>query len=110
MKKDIRQETNFLEIMGDTPTIRLLDFLIENDRDSWNLVEIRDNINIGYSTLKILLPKLLKENIVEIKKKVGKSNLYTINRNNEIVKKIYNLYNTINRISIKALQKDLNSN
>jgi hypothetical protein len=112
MKNEIKlkTQTNFAEVTGDSPNIRLIDFLIENDRDSWTMVEIKNNANIGYSTLKIILPRLLKMNIVEVKKKVGKSKLYAINKNNEIVKKIYELYHLVNSVAYKKLQKDLNSN
>lgn len=98
-------KTNFVEIMGDNPTARILDFLIENDRDSWTLVEIRDSAEVGYSTLKIIMPQMLKNDLVIIKKKVSKSNLYTINKDNPIIKKIYELYNTINQTEIKRFIK-----
>ena len=91
--------------MGDNPTARILDFLIENDRDSWTLVEIRDSAEVGYSTLKIIMPQMLKNDLVIIKKKVSKSNLYTINKDNPIIKKIYELYNTINQTEIKRFIK-----
>ena len=81
--------------MGKNPINRILDFLIENDRDSWNMVEIRDNANVGYSTLKQILPKMLNSKLIKITKTVGKSNLYMINKNSEIVNKIYELHKKI---------------
>ena len=109
MKTEDQTKTNFLEIIGDSPTTRVIDFLIENDRDSWTLIEIKNNAGIGYSTLKILMPKLLEYDLLEIKKIVGKSKLYTINKNNEIVRKLYELYNISNKVVLKRLQKSLNT-
>ena len=99
-------KTNFVEIMGDNPTARILDFLIENDRDSWTMVEIRDGAKVGYSTLKIILPQMLKNKLIIVKKTVGKSRLFTINKENPIIKKVYELYNTINKIEIKRFIKE----
>lgn len=98
--------TNFVEIMGDNPTVRILDFLIENDRDSWTMVEIRNGASVGYSTLKSVLPKMLKNGLIMVKKTVGRARLFVINKENPIIKKMYELYNTINGVEIKRFIKD----
>lgn len=79
-------KTIFQETLGDSPQIKILDFLMENQRCGWTLVELRDNSKVGYSTLKIMLPELLKKELVIIDKKVGKSNLYKINLKNPAIK------------------------
>jgi len=57
----------------------------------------------GNSTLKIILPKMLKNNLIKISKIVGKSKLYLIDKDNIVVKKIYDLYKTINLKEIKKV-------
>ncbi len=99
-------KTNFVEVMGDNPTTRVIDFLIENDRDIWTMVEMRDGAEVGYSTLKVILPKMLKNNLIIVKKTVGKSRLFAINRENFIIKKMYELYNIINKVEIKKFIKE----
>lgn len=79
-------KTIFQETLGDAPQVKILNFLIENERTSWSLIEIKDNTNTGYATLKYMLPKMLKKNLVIIDKKVGKTNLYKINLDNEAIK------------------------
>lgn len=95
-------KTSFLRVMGANPINRVLDFLIENDRESWTMIEISKNANIGYSTLKLILPKLLKNKLIIIQKQIGKTKLYAVNKDNIIVKKIYELYNQINITQIKS--------
>jgi len=95
--------TSFLEVLGDSPTNKVLDFLIENDRTSWSMNEIRDNANVGYSTLKLILPIMLKNDLIEVDKKIGKIKLYVIKKDGKIVKKIYELYNEINTLEINKL-------
>jgi len=97
-------KTSFLRVMGSSPVNRVLDFLIENDRDSWTMVEISKNAGVGYSTLKIVLPRLLKTELIIIRKVVGKAKLYAINKENQVVKKLYNLYTQINLSEIKKFK------
>ena len=92
--------TSFLEVMGDSPINKVIDFLIENDRESWSMNEISENANVGYSTLKLLLPKMIKDDMISITKEIGKIKLYTINKKSSIIKKIYNLYHEINKFTI----------
>ena len=89
-------KTNFVKVMGESPRIKVLDFLIENGRTRWSLSELRE-ARVGYSTLKILMPELLKLGIVKIDDVYGKLKLYKINKENPLVSSIIKLYNQINR-------------
>lgn len=95
-------KTFFLEIMGASPMNRVLDFLIENDRTSWSMVEISKNAGVGYSTLKLILPRLEKNKLILVDKQIGKIKLYKINKEDSIVKKIYSLHKEIN---IKIMER-----
>ncbi len=79
-------KTIFVETLGNSPQVKVLDFLIENQRCGWSLVEIKNETKTGYATLKYLLPKMLKRKLVIITKKIGKINLYKINVENKAVK------------------------
>lgn len=96
-------KTSFLKVMGANPINKTLDFLIENERDSWTMAEISKNAGVGYSTLKLVLPKLLKNELIFIDKQIGKLKLYKINKENKIVSKLYLLHNTINKESISNI-------
>lgn len=100
-----KTKTSFIKVMGGSPINRVLDFLIENKRESWTMIEISKNSNVGYSTLKIILPKMLNEELIIIKKEIGKAKLYTINENNDITIKISELYHAINLREIKKFKK-----
>ena len=84
-------KTIFREIFGDSPQIKVLDFLLDNPKELWTLYEIRDETKTSYATLKKLMPKLLEKEIVIVKKKVGKSNLYSLNMKNPSVKQLIQL-------------------
>jgi len=74
--------------MGNSPQVKVIDFFIDNMRTSWSLVEIKNNTNTGYSTLKLLLPRLVKQRIVKVDKKLGKIKFYTLNMKNPAVKRL----------------------
>jgi len=80
------KKTIFSETLGNSPQVKVLDFLIDNHMHNFSLVEIKDGTNAGYATLKKLLPKMLEKKLVIIEKKVGKAKLYKINLENNAIK------------------------
>lgn len=100
------EETSFIKVLGGSPVNRVFDFLIENDRTSWTMVEIRDGAKVGYATLKIIIPKLLQNNLIKITKEIGKAKLYTTNQENPVVKRLYDLYNEINAFEIRRFKSN----
>lgn len=83
-------KTVLREFFGDSPQVKVLDFFMENAviNNGWSIVEIQKKTNTGYSTLKILLPKLVKKKILKIQKKLGKIKFYQLNKENIIVEKM----------------------
>ncbi len=79
-------KTIFVETLGNSPQIKVLDFLICFREFDYPLTELSKNTKVSYSTLKYLLPKMLKRKLVIITKKVGKANLYKINVENNAVR------------------------
>jgi len=81
----------FLEFLGDTPQLRVLDFLIDNHPFDYPLTEIARNSEVSYSTLQIFWDKLEKNGIVIKTRRVGKSDLYKLNTENHAVKQLIKL-------------------
>lgn len=99
-------DTAFLEVMGASPINKVLGFLIENERASWSMNEISENANVGYSTLKIVLPKMLKNKLLFVDKRIGKIKLYKINKENEIIKFIVSIYKTIEKRELRKFKEE----
>ena len=85
IKKD---KSAFLEYVGDTPQLRVLDFFIGNHFFDFPLTEIARGSEISYNSLKAILPKLLERKILVESRKVGKSHYYRFNMENEFVQNI----------------------
>lgn len=81
----------FLEYFGDTPKLRALDFLIENHFFDYPITEIAKGSNVSYNSLVSFFSDWVKLEVVIVTRKVGKSDYYKLNLNNEFVKNIIKL-------------------
>ena len=83
-------KTIFREFMGNSPQVKVLDFFIDGSllNNGWSIVEIRKETRTGYSTLKKLLPQLVKKKILKVQKKLGKIKFYQLNKNNLVVQRM----------------------
>ena len=84
-------ETIFLEVFGNNPIMKVLDFLISFQLFDYPLTEIAKNSGVSYSTLQIFWGKLEKNKIVVKTRRVGKSDLYKLNTNNPAVQQLIKL-------------------
>ncbi|MBI2671053.1 helix-turn-helix transcriptional regulator [Candidatus Woesearchaeota archaeon] len=87
----MKNETTFIEIFGNNPVIKVLDFLITYQLFDYPLTEIAKKSGVSYSTLQTFWSKLEKNNIVVKTRRVGKSNLYKLNTNNPAIKQLIKL-------------------
>ncbi|KYK31834.1 MAG: hypothetical protein AYK22_07735 [Thermoplasmatales archaeon SG8-52-3] len=91
----MKETTIFREALGDSPVIRVLDFLIEGRGLDYSLSDITENSNIGWTTLHRIWDKLVKLNIVIPTREIGRAKLFKLNEENPAVKKLINLYDTL---------------
>ena len=91
----MEQTTIFKETLGDTPIIRVLDFLIEGRGLDYSLSDIAENSNIGWTTLHRIWDKMLRLNIVKPTREIGRAKLFKLNEDNPAVKDIIKLYDTL---------------
>ena len=82
----------FLEIFGDSPILRVLDFLVVNEEFDYSMTDIAKLSGVGYSTLKLFWQKFEDDGIIKNIRTVGKAKMYKINVNNPVVKKFRDFY------------------
>ncbi|HLC78621.1 MAG TPA: helix-turn-helix domain-containing protein [Candidatus Nanoarchaeia archaeon] len=87
----MKNETIFLEVFGNNPVMKVLDFLISFQAFDYPLTEIAKNSSVSYSTLQTFWDKLERNKIVIKTRRVGKSNLYKLNTSNPAVKQLIKL-------------------
>ncbi|MCF7910582.1 hypothetical protein K9L16_02835 [Candidatus Pacearchaeota archaeon] len=86
-----KNKSAFLDYVGDTPQLRILDFFIGNYFFDFPLTEIARESEVSYNSLKALLPKLLEKDILIVSRKIGKSDYYKLNIESQFVKNIIKL-------------------
>lgn len=96
----------FLEVFGDYPQIKVLDFLIENDIFDYSKTQIAELSDVSFNTLETLWNKLLGEDIIKETRKVGNSQMYQLNKENHIVKMLLEIDKKLMLESIKEAEKE----
>ena len=84
--KSKKENNIFLEVVGDTPKTRILDFLMTFSHFDYPKTEIARNSGVSYTNLELILPKLVNLELVRKTRKVGKSEMYQINKENPTTK------------------------
>ena len=82
----------FLKKQGESPRNKVLDFLITYSELDYSLKEVSNHSGAGYSTVKILIKKLVKGRWIIPTRKISKIKLYKLNVNNPEVKKFIEFY------------------
>lgn len=88
----MKDKTIFLETFGDSPTLRVMDFLVVNEDFDYSMTDISSLSCVGYSTLKLFWNRLEKNKIVTKTRIVGKAKMYKLNLSNPVVKKFRDFY------------------
>ena len=88
----MENKTAFLEIFGDSPILKVLDFLVVNEDFDYSMTDIARLSGVGYSTLKLFWGKLEKEGIVVNVRTVGKAKMYKLDLANPVMKKFRDFY------------------
>lgn len=84
--------STFLRIFGDSPLLRVMDFLVIHEEFDYSMTDIAKEAGIGYSTLKMFWPTLESSKIVAMTREVGKAKLYRLNDKNPVVARFRELY------------------
>ena len=81
----------FLMQFGDTPQLRVLDFLIDNHFFDFPMTEIARESNVSYNSIILFFNDWIKSRILINTRKVGKSDYYKFNLENPFVKNLIKL-------------------
>lgn len=92
----------FIEFMGDSPMIRVLDYLLtERDLD-FSITDMADNSGIGRATLYRIWDNLIKNKIIAHTRVIGKAKLFKLNTTNTKIKKLIEIYDMLTLEELKT--------
>ena len=89
--KQKQNKSFFLMQFGDTPQLRVLDFLITFHFFDYPLTEIARESNVSYNSLKVFFDDFIKSGIVIKTRKIRKSDYYKLNLENPFVQNLVKL-------------------
>lgn len=89
------ETTIFRQALGDSPVIRVLDFLIEGRGLDYSLTDITENAGIGWTTLHRIWDDLIRFQIVVPTREIGRAKLFKLNEDNKAVKELIQVYDTL---------------
>jgi Fe2+ or Zn2+ uptake regulation protein len=84
----------FIRYLGNSPKIRILDYLLTVRELDFSLTDIAENSGIGRATLYRLLDDMIKEKIIIPTRTVGRAKLFKLNMENTQIKQITKLYDS----------------
>jgi len=89
--KQKENKSLFLRNFGDTPQLRVLDFLIDNNFFDYPITEIAREANVSYNSIILFFPQMIDSGILIKTRKVGKSDYFKLNVENEFIKNLIKL-------------------
>jgi len=87
-------ESIFLDYVGDSPRMRVLQYFIEGRDFDYTLTDLL-HAGVSWGTLNTLIPTLAELGIILKTRKIGRATLYKINLNNSVAKQLMALYDTL---------------
>ncbi len=75
--KSLDGPSKFLEVLGDSPRNRILDFLLGEIGYDFTLKEIAIKSRVGYATIKRIWQEFIKAKLVKSTRRVGKAIFFT---------------------------------
>lgn len=95
------EQTIFAKAVGNTPKIKVLEFLIEGRELDYSLSDIAKGSGIGRTTLFRAWKDLEKLQFVKQTRTIGNAKLFRLNLETSFVKKLIELFDTLIKGSLK---------
>ena len=101
----MEEKSSFRMVFGDSPIVKVIDFFLDNREFDYSLTDIAKNSDIGWTTLHQFWNDIVKLGIVSKTRKIGRAELYKLNMNSTLVKKLIDLDTDISK---KLMKEEIN--
>jgi len=86
LKSTTKHESILIKTLGNSPKLRIIDFLLDNPLFDFSKKEIIESLGMSKKTFYKYFPDLEKCGIVTVSRKIGRVKLYKINPNHPLIK------------------------
>jgi len=90
----------FVKLLGNSPYIRVLDFLLVYRDFDYSKKEIAENANVSYNTLNSFWREMLSNGIIVKTRRIGKQDMFRLNQESNLVKSLIVVFDSIAAESI----------
>src|SRR3989338_3810533 len=101
----MEQKSLFIELMGGSPMIRILAYLITERELDFSITDMANNAGIGRATLYRLWDDLIENKIIMPTRQIGKAKLFKLNLQNKKVQKLIEIDDMLIKEELKAKLK-----
>ena len=84
----MEEKSLFIEFMGESPMIKVMDYLLTERELDFSITDIAENAGIGRATLYRIWDNLIKNEIIVHTRDIGRAKLYKLNTENTKIKKL----------------------
>ncbi len=100
------EKSTFIETFGDSPAIRVLDFLLTGAEFDYPIKQIAQEINAGWTTVENAIAQLVKVGIVKQTRELGKAKMFKIDKENPYAKALLKLDLELAIIAAESVMKE----
>src|SRR3989344_618243 len=97
----------FVGFMGDSPMMKVLDYLITERELDFSITDMAENAGIGRATLYRVWDDLIKNKIIIHTRDIGKAKLFKLNTANTKIKKLIEVYDLLTLEELKKHSKKI---
>lgn len=101
----MKERSLLLQLTGELPLFRIIDFLVENKGMDFTKKDIIEGSGISRASLFNYWQQLENHGIVKITRRFGKTKLYTLNSKNLVTKRILDLEKALIRNALERVSK-----
>lgn len=84
----MEEKSLFINFMGDSPMIRILDYLLTERELDFSISDMARNAGVGRTTLYRIWKKLVENKIIVSTRVIGRAKLHKLNMENNAIKKL----------------------
>lgn len=96
----------FVEYFGDSPYIKVLDFLIDGQMFDYNMTEVARGAGVGWSAFSRVWRQLLDKKIIVQTRTIGNAKLFRLNKENPAVQKMIQIDWELTKLSMDKLLEE----
>lgn len=100
-------ESNFLKLVGSSPTAKVLDFMLTGRDFDYSKREIAENAGISYNTLNAVWRQLREDGTLIKTRRIGKQDMFKLNGSNQNVKMLTTFFDSLIKSSFEKMQKEV---